>query len=107
MITDDQMDAALNYLADDETAGRVVYNLAVAENKVAKTFADCFLFCLGSVELRKMTATFHPDYQDALAEEAKAREELARHRARCNHADKIVDAWRTQNANIRNAERVR
>jgi hypothetical protein len=107
MITDDQMDAALNYLADDETAARVTFNLAVAENKVARTFADCFLFYDGSVEVRKMSATIHIDYQDALAEEADARAELARHRARCNHADKIVDAWRTQNANIRNAERVR
>ena len=107
MITDDQMDAALNYLADDETAGRVVYNLAVAENKVAKTFADCFLFCNGSVEVRKMTATLHPDYQDALAEEAVAKAELARHRARANSADKVLEAHKTQSINAMMAERVR
>lgn len=107
MITDDQMDAALAYLADDETAARVIYELAVAENTTARTFAELFLFYSGSVESRKMEATIHPDYQDALSKEAEAKRELARHKARCNHADKIVDMFRTQAANVRAAERVR
>ena len=109
MITDDQMDAAVAYVTDDEIIAEATYKLAVAENTTARTYADLLIFYhgVGGVEARKAHVTIHPDYQDALSREAEAKRDLVRVKARINSAEKIIEIWRTINANTRNAERVR
>jgi hypothetical protein len=108
-VSDEHVDAALAYLADDPHPLAVAqFNLATAEATTKQTFARLFLDSnQTTVEAKKASAECHPDHIAAKQVEANALFEFQRHKSRDKSADKVLDIYRTQNATARSAERFR
>lgn len=108
IVSDDTVSKALVYLADDPHPFALAKKaVADAENKCKRHYAEQFLAAEGSVDARRATAEMSDRYQFAKAEETEAVLELERHRARSRAAEMLIEMWRSEQANVRAAERVR
>ena len=109
IITDQMVEAALNYLNIDPHPYAVAeYKLAEAKNAKEKKFAELFTATReGTVKDRECLVEIDPSYQATKTAEARAIRELAAHKARRVWADKITDLYQTVSANTRYAERIR
>lgn len=108
-VSDQNVTDALTYLAADPHPLAVArFNLTVAENKAAETYAKLFLESGEKTnDARKADVECHPFYVNAKQAEADCVLELERHKSRTKAADMLLEVWRTENANARAAERVR
>lgn len=108
IVSEKNVSTALEYLAIDiHPFALAKKHVTDAENKSKEASARAFLSAGGSVEARKATAETDPDFMAAKADHAEAILELERHRARAKAAEMLIEVWRTENANIRAAERIR
>jgi hypothetical protein len=108
IVSDRNVSDALAYLADDpHPLALARKHLTDAENEAKQAFARCFLAAEGSVDARKATAEINEVYIRAKDVETEAILELERHKARAKAAEMLLEVWRTENANIRAAERIR
>ena len=108
IVTDDMVERALTYLNEQpHPLARARKDVLVAENKARQIFARALLMADGPVDSRKATAETTPDYIKAKAAEVEATLMLEDHRQRVRGAEFVIECWRTENANIRAAERVR
>lgn len=108
IVTEKNVSTALAYLADDpHPLALARYELTNAENKSRETCARCYLASEGSVEARKATAEIASEYVAAKEAEATAQLEYERHRSRVKAADMLLEIWRSEQANIRAAEKIR
>jgi hypothetical protein len=108
IVSDKNVSDALVYLADDPHPIALARKYVTdAENKAKQIYARAFLSAEGSVESRKATAEISSEYIAAKSEESEAIQELERHRARARAAEMLIECWRSENANVRAAERVR
>lgn len=103
LITDDMIEAALNFLATASEA-----TAASRAQRLRKEFARkrvrASLIMLSShttANLREAWAESHPDYERACEEEADALEQEEYYRSERNKADSIIEAWRTEQASQR------
>ena len=108
MISDDHIEAALAYLAKNvEAAAEARANkiFMVEGRKVKK--AQYMNECNEITEAAKERFAYaHPHYAAYLVEMKAAIYEDAKHEFRRNAYSATIEAWRTQQANIRAAERV-
>lgn len=108
IVADDTVSKALQYLSDDpHPIAAARHAMTVAENSSKERYAEAMLAADGAVEIRKAKAETDTHYQGSRANEAEAIREFERHRARVKAAEMIIEVWRSENANIRAAERVR
>ena len=108
IVSEKNISDALAYLAiDPHPLALARKDVVDAESKSKRIFAAHFLAAEGSVDARKATAELSDAYQFAKAEESEAIMELERHKARSSAADMLIEVWRSENANVRAAERVR
>ena len=108
IVSEKNVSDALTYLADDpHPIARARHALTNRTNDAKRIFAEAFLSAEGSVDARKAIAETTPDYQAAKSLEAESELELERHRARIKAAEMLLEIWRTENANMRAAERIR
>jgi hypothetical protein len=108
IVKEKNVSDALIYLADDpHPIALARYELTKAENNSRETFSRCYLAAGGSVEARKATAEIEQTYIEAKDKEADAIKEYERHRSRVKAAEMLLDIWRTEQSNIRAAEKVR
>src|SRR5690348_13227121 len=108
IVTEHQVSAALEYLADDPHPIAVAKkSVTDAENETKRIFARVFLASDGSVDARKAHAEIDPTYISAKERESDAIQSLERHKARTKSAEMIIEVWRSENANARVAERIR
>lgn len=108
IVSEKNVSDALTYLADDvHPLAKARYDLTTAENRAKETYAQAYIDAQGSVEARKASAELDADYRAAKRDEAQAILDLERHKARVKAAEMLIEVWRTENANIRAAERVR
>jgi hypothetical protein len=108
IVSDKNVSDALTYLADDpHPLALARKDLTDAENLKKQVYAECFLMAEGSIEVRKAHAETNERYIDARNNEADAILELERHKARTRAAEMLLEIWRSENANVRAAERVR
>lgn len=108
IVSEKNISDALAYLAIDPHPLALARKYVVdAENVCKRIFAEKFLDAEGSIDARKATAEISGDYQMARANEADCILDLERHKARSNAADMLIEVWRSENANVRAAERVR
>lgn len=107
IVTDKNVSDALGYLADSSAAAEARFNATKAENKTKETFARLYLSFTGPVAEREARAIACPEYQEALSLEAEAGKELEYHKSRARAAEMLIECWRTEQSNIRAAERVR
>lgn len=108
IVSDDTISKALAYLAEDpHPVALARKDVTDAENKCRELFARAFVNSQGGAEARKAAAELDKEYRDAKAEEAEALFDLERHRTRTKAAEMICEIWRSEQANVRAAERVR
>lgn len=108
MIDDRRVEIALDYLNADPSPVAIALKRSLdAENKCKRRYAEAFLAAEGSVEARKAQAELDGDYIKAKDEEAEALGDLQDQRDHKNGAEFIIECWRTEQSNIRAAERVR
>lgn len=108
IVTDDQVSAALEYLAiEPHPLAAAKYDLTAAENERAVTGANLFMGVQGSVEARKAQVELDPDYRKAKAEENTAAMEVENQKVKYDRAKLVIELWRTESANVRAAERIR
>ena len=108
IVTDDMVQTALDYLNDDPPPIALArHAVTVTENKSKEIYARAFLGAFGSVDARKASAEIDPEYITAKLEEAAAILDLETHRAKSRGAEMLIEAWRSEQANVRAAERMR
>jgi hypothetical protein len=108
IVADDTVSKALAYLADDPHPLALARKyLTDAETASKRVYAQAFLDAEGSVDARKAQAEISNGYQLAKANESNAVLELERHKSRSRAAEMIIEMWRSEQANVRAAERVR
>ena len=103
-----QVKIALEYLnADPAPVALARKEVTDAENKCKRVYSRAFLEASGPVEARKAQAEIDHDYVTAKDEEAEALSQLENERAKVRGAEMLIEAWRTEQSNIRAAERIR
>lgn len=108
IVSEKNVSDALTYLSDDPHPLALARKYVTdAENKSKRCYAAAFISAEGSVEARKAAAETDEHYATAKREEAEAVLDIERHKARIRAAEMLIEVWRTENANIRAAERVR
>src|SRR5262249_23678845 len=104
IVRDAAVEAALAYLnLRPHPVAVAQYELMRAENECKRVFANVFLKAQGSVEYRKAVAETDQNYMDAKGKEALATKELIDQKEQKNGAEFIIEAWRTEQSNIRAA----
>lgn len=109
LVTDDMVSAALHYLSTNTQAtAEAKANRVMAE--YARKRCRALQICESnqtSFAMREAAAEASEAYLQACQFEADAVEADEYHRACRAKAEAIIEAWRTENANVRAAERVR
>lgn len=108
IVSEKNISDALAYLAIDPHPYALAKKYVVdAETASKRVYAENFLAAEGSVDARRAAAESSEGYQVAKAEEGEAILDLERHRSRSRAAEMLIEVWRSENANVRAAERVR
>lgn len=109
IVNDDTVSKALQYLAEDpHPIALAKKDVTDAENGAKGAYARAFLESKGSsADARKADAEVSAHYFVAKDKEAEAILSFERHRARVKAAEMIIEVWRSEQANVRAAERVR
>ena len=109
IVTEDNVSKALSYLAHDpHPLAEARFKLTMAENKTRETYSELFLSSnQTTVDAKKASVECHPEYKRVLEAEAEAIFDVERHKSRSGAAATLIEVWRTENANVRAAERVR
>lgn len=108
IVNDDTVSKALAYLAEDpHPIALARKDVTDAENNVSELYSRLFLAAEGSNDVRKATAFNDPLYAEAKEREAEAIKDFERHRSRVKAAEMICEIWRSEQANVRAAERIR
>ena len=106
IVSEKNVSDALTFFALGGEANEEAAHLA-AEQRRERLYAELYLLATGTVSEREATVHVSPEYQQALAEENEAKAELTRAKSRAKGADKLIDVWRTEKANHREAEKMR
>lgn len=108
IVSEKNVTDALAYLADDpHPLALARKDMTDAENQAKATYADIFLTTEGTVKERECQTEAHAAYKAAKKIEAMAVLDLERHKARSRAAEMIIEMWRSEQANVRAAERIR
>lgn len=106
IVSEKNVSDALTYLALGGSADAEATLLA-ADRARDRREAEVFLSVSGSVEERKMRVRLDNEFGELRAAADDAKVELTRAKNRERSAATMCEIWRTENANIRAAERVR
>ena len=108
IVSEKNVSDALAYLAiDPHPIALARKDVTDSENARKECYAKAFLVATGNIEERKCRAETDPETIVAKDVEATDLLQLERHRARIRAAEMLLEIWRTENANIRAAERIR
>lgn len=103
LVTDDMLNAAFEYFNEQgNAAAQAKADLVMAEYKRKKARASVILSSPErTITLKEAEADCHPSVYEACLVEAEAVKAVEWHRHQRARAEAIVEAWRTQEANIR------
>jgi hypothetical protein len=108
IVSDKNVSDALTYLADDpHPIALARKDLTDAENEFERVRAAVYLEQTGTVGEREAGCELDSRVGGAKAAITEAAFALDRHRARMRAAEMLIEVWRSENANVRAAERVR
>ena len=108
IVSEKNISDALAYLAIDPHPLALARKYVVdAENNAKRLFAEAYLNTEGTVRDRESEVEANLIYRKAKSDEAEAILDLERHKARSRAAEMLIEVWRSENANVRAAERVR
>jgi hypothetical protein len=107
LVTNKMVQEAFDYLTDGASkAASARASRVRAEYRLKQTKARLMLDVQGAIALREAMAEVHEDYEEALKKMVLAIEQDEYHRNAKDTAIAIIEAWRTEQANHRNAGRV-
>ena len=101
MISDEQRDAASEYLIDRQIAEELRYRYDTAEDRVQEAYDRGFLSAEGVVEERKCQARLTDEYLLAKEEYRRARAAWTGHEQYNGGAKMICELWRSERADAR------
>ncbi len=101
MISDEQRDAASEYLIDRGIAIELRYRLDVAEDYVQEICDRAFLAAEGNIEERKCQARLTKEYLLAREDYRQARAAWQGHEQYVGGAKMICELWRSERADAR------
>jgi hypothetical protein len=108
IVSERNVSDALAYLSQDpHPLALARKDVTDAENNAKRAYAEAFITATGSVDARRAAAEIDPLVATAKEGEGEAMLAHERHKARVKAAEMLIEVWRTENANIRAAERVR
>lgn len=109
LVTDDMVSNALQILSETaETAASAKASLVRAEHAVRRIKARMVLESkAGTLGLRETDALASAEVHSATEAEAKAAEAYEYLRLLRSNAEAVIQAWQSESANIRAAERIR
>lgn len=108
IVSDKNVSDALTYMCDDpHPIALAQKDLTDAENELKRVYASVYLEQSGPVRDKEMACEVDPRVGRARAAVADAEHAFNRHRERRGGAVWLCEVWRSENANIRAAERVR
>lgn len=108
IVSEKNVSTALTYLAEDpHPIALARKDLTDAENWYEAIWAEIYLLQIGTVGEREAQTRIDGRVTEARNAVTEAAFQVERHKARLKAAEMLVDVWRTENANIRAAERVR
>jgi hypothetical protein len=100
-ISDEQRDAASEYLIARQIAEELSYRFDVAEDRVQEIYDEGFLKAEGNIEERKCQARLTKEYLLAREEYRQARAAWKGHEHYARGATMICELWRSESANSR------
>lgn len=108
IVSDDTVSKALAYLAEDvHPLANAEKAVLFAEKATGEAFAELYLKTEGTAKERESRVLLDPLYQAARQVEIEAHAERMRHKRRAEAAERILEIWRSEQANIRRAESIR
>ena len=109
MVSDEDVEKALAYLnADPSPISLAKLDLMNTENEKERVYATILMASKGkSIAAREYEVEASEEYRVACNMHSAASAAYDDERARMRGAEAIIDVWRSQNANIRAAERIR
>ena len=108
IVNDDTVSKALHYLATDpHPIALARKDVTDAENALEFYEADHYLEAEGTLKERESQVITSEGYATLRAALSEATLELERHKARMRAAEMLIEVWRSEQANVRAAERVR
>lgn len=108
IVSDDNVSDALAYLAINPHPLALARKYVVdAENASKEKYAKLYLGTSGTVKERESQVECFENYVELKEKESEAILDLERHKCRARAAEMIIEVWRSENANVRAAERVR
>jgi len=108
IVSDDTVSKALQYLASDpHPLAAAQTALLFAKKTTAEAYAQIYLASDGTKDERNSRVMLDAVYKAAQTAEIEADAEVGRHRRRTEAAERILDIWRTEQSNIRAAEKIR
>ena len=108
LITDAAVHAAFDYLNEAaDAAAKARADRILAEHKRKKVLAEMLLEqTAGSADMRRAAAEASPEYWEACEDEARATRADVWHQHQKGKAMAIIEAWRTEQSNLRSAGKV-
>lgn len=108
LITEKMVNAAFDYLNDAaDAAAKARADKILTEHRRKKVFAELLLLQeKGTADLRRAAVEAHPEYWTACEAEAAAVRDDAWHSHQKGKAMAVIEAWRTEQSNLRSAGRV-
>ena len=108
LVSEDNVQAAFDYLNNAaDAAAMAKCNKILTEAKRKSVEASLMRECNDKTQSEKATyAKAHPAYIEACEAEAKAAGDDEWHRHQKARASAVIEAWRTEQANLRGASRV-
>ena len=108
LVTDEMIEAAFDYLNDeDKEAAQVFADAVIAEARRKATRARLVLQSKEKTQgLREADADSHPDLAAAYVIEAQTVKAVEWHRRQKSRAEAAIETWRSEQANRRNLSRV-
>lgn len=108
IVNDDTVSKALQYLAvDPHPIALARKDVTDAENALEGLEAKLFMQFEGTLKERESLLRTDERYVALQYSHTEATFELERHKARVRAAEMIIEVWRSEQANVRAAERVR
>lgn len=108
IVSEKNISDALAYLAIDPHPLALARKYVVdAESKSKRVYAQAYLEAKGTINERESYAHVDDSYAQAKCDENEAILDLERHKARARAAEMLIEVWRSENANVRAAERIR
>ncbi len=100
-ISEEQREAASEYLIDRQIAEELRYRYDVAEDRVQEIFDVGFLKAEGTIDERKCQARLTPEYLLAKEEYRQARAAWQGHEQYNGGSKMICELWRSERADAR------